>query len=128
MREVDCQSGGIFCMVVVEPVKLLLERHAAIRSRGGIILKVASSDIASLLLPSFRTTRSRFGIPLNLNEISTCNIKHPIDLAELIEKMDLTIWDEAPMMNRFCFEALDGSLCDIMRNKVPEAYNEPFGG
>ncbi|KAL6518025.1 hypothetical protein OROMI_033726 [Orobanche minor] len=101
---------------------------AAIRSRGGIVLNVASSGIASLLLPGGRTAHSRFAIPLNLNEISTCNIKQPSELAELIEKTDLTIWDEVTMMNRFCFEALDRSLRDIMRNKRSEAYNEPFGG
>ncbi|KAL6579134.1 hypothetical protein OROMI_009350 [Orobanche minor] len=101
---------------------------AAIRSKGVIVLNIASSGIGSLLLPGGRTAHSRFVIPLNLNEISTCNIKQPSELAELIEKIDLTIWDEAPMMSRFCFEALDRSSRDIMRNKRPEAYNEPFGG
>ncbi|KAL6501371.1 hypothetical protein OROHE_025018 [Orobanche hederae] len=79
---------------------------AAIRSRGGIVLNIASSGIASLLLPGGRTAHSRFTIPLNLNEISTCNIKQPSELAELIEKTDLTIWDEAPMMNSFVLKLL----------------------
>ena len=41
---------------------------------------------------------------------------------------NLIIWDEAPMMNRMCFEAFDRTLRDIMRN-VDDANNEkPFGG
>ena len=48
---------------------------AVIRSQGKIILNVASSEIAFLLLPGGRTTHSKFSIPLNLIELSTCNIK-----------------------------------------------------
>ncbi|KAL6580529.1 hypothetical protein OROMI_008553 [Orobanche minor] len=131
MRAVDSQSGGLYFLYGhggTGKTFVWKTLSAAIRSRGGIVLNVASSGIASLLLPGGRTAHSRFAIPLNLNEISTCNIKQPSELAELIEKTDLTIWDEAPMMNRFCFEALDRSLRDIMRNKRPEVYYEPFGG
>lgn len=48
---------------------------AALRSKGQIVLNVASSGIAYLLLPGGRTAHSRFSIPLNLTEDSTCNIK-----------------------------------------------------
>jgi len=42
--------------------------------------------------------------------------------------INLIIWDEAPMMNRMCFEAFDRTLRDIMRN-VDDANNDkPFGG
>lgn len=43
---------------------------AAIRSKGEIVLNVASSGIASLLLLGGRTAHSRFKIPLSLNEDS----------------------------------------------------------
>ncbi|XP_072064317.1 uncharacterized protein [Arachis hypogaea] len=59
---------------------------SALRSKGDIVLTVASSGIASLLLPGGRTAHSRFGIPLNLNEYSTCNIKQGSQLAELITR------------------------------------------
>ena len=49
---------------------------AAIRSKGQIVLNVASSGIASLLLSGGRTAHSRFRIPLNLTEDSVCHIKH----------------------------------------------------
>ncbi|XP_072086983.1 uncharacterized protein [Arachis hypogaea] len=52
---------------------------AAIRSRGEIVLNVASCGIASLLLSNGRTTHSKFKISLDLNEDSVCCIKKPLD-------------------------------------------------
>lgn len=101
---------------------------AALRSKGEIVINVASSGIASLLLPGGRTSHSRFKIPINPNEESTCNIKQGSPLAELIIKAKLIIWDEAPMMHRFCFEDLDRSLRDIMHFCNPLSLNLSFGG
>lgn len=97
---------------------------AAIRSKGDIVLNVASSGIASLLLPGGRTAHSRFGIPINPDEFSTCNMTPGSDLANLVKESSLIIWDEAPMMSKHCFESLDRSLADIM------GYTgiKPFGG
>ncbi|XP_057790213.1 uncharacterized protein LOC131007083, partial [Salvia miltiorrhiza] len=100
---------------------------AALRSKGDIVINVASSGIASLLLPGGRTAHSRFKIPLNPNEDSTCNIKQGSDLANLIIRAKLIIWDEAPMMHKFCFEALDKTLRDIMRFSCSYSYDVPFG-
>ncbi|XP_073302992.1 uncharacterized protein [Primulina huaijiensis] len=66
---------------------------AYMRSKGEIILNVTSSGIASLLLSGERTAHSRFAIPFNPNEESTCNIKQGSHLAELIVKSKLIIWD-----------------------------------
>uniref|UniRef100_A0A0V0IN61 ATP-dependent DNA helicase n=1 Tax=Solanum chacoense TaxID=4108 RepID=A0A0V0IN61_SOLCH len=90
---------------------------AAIRSKGDVVLTVASSGIASLLLPGGRTTHSRFVIPLNITENSTCNLKQGTPLAHLLIKTKLIIWDEAPMMHKHCFEALDKTLRDIIGYK-----------
>ena len=38
-------------------------------------------------------------------------------MAELLHKTELIIWDEAPAMGRFCYEALDRTLQDVMKNK-----------
>ncbi|XP_056862974.1 uncharacterized protein LOC108853762 [Raphanus sativus] len=97
---------------------------AAIRSRGDIVLNVASSGIASLLLPGGRTAHSRFSIPLNPDETSTCTLAHGSDQANLVKASSLIIWDEAPMMSKYCFEALDRSLSDI----VGKHDTQPFGG
>ena len=99
-----------------------------LRAKRKIVLTVASSGVASLLLPNGRTAHSRFRIPIDLDELSICDIKRGTKLADLIVKTDLIIWDEALMTNRQCFEALDRSLRDILSEKQTELENIPFGG
>ncbi|XP_072058284.1 uncharacterized protein [Arachis hypogaea] len=101
---------------------------AEIRSRGDIVLNVASSGIASLLLPNGRTAHSRFKIPLNITEDSVCNIKPGSPQAMLLLKAKLIIWDEAPMVSRYCYETLDKCLGDIMRYSPTYSKDLPFGG
>jgi hypothetical protein len=55
-----------------------------LRARKKIVLTVASSGVASLLLPNGRTAHSRFKIPLDIDESSVCDIKRGSILAELI--------------------------------------------
>ncbi|XP_019086304.1 PREDICTED: uncharacterized protein LOC109124934 [Camelina sativa] len=88
---------------------------ADIRSRGDIVLNVASSGIVALLMEGGRTAHSRFSIPIHVDEYKTCLIDVNSHLAELIREARLIIWDEAPMMNKYCFETLDRSLRDIMK-------------
>ncbi|XP_013673528.1 ATP-dependent DNA helicase PIF4-like [Brassica napus] len=78
-----------------------------LRSRKQIVLPVASSGITALLLPNGRTSHSRFNIPLKLDENKLFKITPGTMLAELIEKTDLIICDEAPMTDKHAFEALD---------------------
>jgi hypothetical protein len=49
-------------------------------------------------------------------------------LAELIQVAALIIWDEAPMTNRRCFEALDRTMRDILSEHIPRNALLPFGG
>nr|GFB77749.1 ATP-dependent DNA helicase PIF1-like [Tanacetum cinerariifolium] len=81
----------------------------ALRLEERIFLAVASSRIAFLLLPYGRNAHSCFKIPLNLHEDCICNIINN-QLANLLRECDLIIWDEAPMNDRRCFEALDRCL------------------
>ena len=60
---------------------------AAIRSQGETVLLVASSGIASLLLPKGKTTHSRFGIPIDINQDSICKgIQRNSELSALLHK------------------------------------------
>ncbi|GJZ46103.1 DNA helicase [Tanacetum coccineum] len=70
-----------------------------LRCQGKIVLVVASSGIASLLLPAGRTAHSRFKIPLDLTDTSS------------------------PMNDRQCFETLGRTLRDIL-----DQPNYLFGG
>ncbi|XP_073120000.1 uncharacterized protein [Henckelia pumila] len=131
MVSVDSNKGGMFFVYGYGGTgKTFVWKtlSAALRSKGEIVLNVASSGIASLLLPGGRTAHSRFAIPFNPNEESTCNIKQGSPLAELIVKSKLIIWDEAPMMHKFCFESLDRSMRDLMRFVNPSNFQLPFGG
>ncbi|XP_057426233.1 uncharacterized protein LOC130719634 [Lotus japonicus] len=99
-----------------------------LRSEKKIILNVASSGIASLLLPGGRTAHSLFSIPLSLNEDSCCGIPQGSPKAQLLQLTKLIIWDEAPMVSRYAFEALDRTLRDIMRFTIHDSCEKPFGG
>jgi hypothetical protein len=56
-----------------------------------------------------------FKIPIDLHDESTCNITQQMKVAELVRKADLIIWDEALMMHRRAFEAVDYTLRDLMQ-------------
>ncbi|GJZ67944.1 DNA helicase [Tanacetum coccineum] len=96
---------------------------SSLRSHGKIVLAVASSGIASLLLPAGRTTHSRFKLPLELTDESLCHAKKKSQLGNLLVETDLIIWDEALMNDKRCFETLDRTLRDLM-----SAPNVVFGG
>ncbi|GJW05360.1 ATP-dependent DNA helicase PIF1-like protein [Tanacetum coccineum] len=53
-------------------------------------------------------------------ENNTCGIKQNIQLAELMWEVQLIIWDEAPMTQRYAFEALDMTLRDTLGFKNTE--------
>jgi ATP-dependent DNA helicase PIF1 len=57
---------------------------AKLRSENKIVLAVASSGVASLLLPRGRTAHSRFKIPIDIDENSICNVKRGTMLSELL--------------------------------------------
>ncbi len=95
---------------------------ASVRIRGEIALAVASSGIAALLLEGGRTAHSRFKLPIDINEMSVCNVRKQSALARLIRETSLFIWDEAPMAHRLLFQAFDRMLKDLMDSDLP------FGG
>ncbi|XP_019184379.1 PREDICTED: uncharacterized protein LOC109179329 [Ipomoea nil] len=130
-QDIESNKGGLFFVYGYGGTrKTFLWRalSASIRSKGQIVLNVASSGIASLLLPGGRTAHSRFAIPISINEDSTCNIKQGGDLAELLIKTSLIIWDEAPMMHKHCFEALDRTMRDLLRFADSNSEMKTFGG
>jgi hypothetical protein len=99
-----------------------------LQGQGKIVLAVASSRIASLLLLGGRTTHSRFKIPIDLHDESTCNITQQMKVVELVRKADLIIWDEAPMMHHRTFEAVDRTLRDLMPLDDAHVIEKIFGG
>jgi hypothetical protein len=95
---------------------------------GKIVLAVASSGITSLLFLGGRTAHSRFKIPIDLHDESTCNITQHMKVAELVRKANMIIWDEALMMHCRAFEAIDRTLHDLMQLDDAQATKKIFGG
>jgi hypothetical protein len=95
---------------------------ALARSQGNIALAVASSGIAAQLLPGGKTAHSVFKIPLPVDDYSTCSVSKQCARAELLRRMRMVVWDEAPMCDRRSIEAVDRTLRFIREKEVP------FGG
>ena len=93
-----------------------------LRKAGHITIAIATSGIVATLLPGGITSHSRFKIPLTPDTSYTWSISKQTDLAILIRRATIIIWDEAPMVNRRTLESLDGEFKDIME------VNLPFGG
>jgi hypothetical protein len=77
---------------------------AGVRKQGKIAIAVASSEIAALLLTGGRTAHSRSKIPNKITGDSILSITKQIDLAELLRRTGLIIWNEAPMQHSHCAE------------------------
>nr|GEW90122.1 hypothetical protein [Tanacetum cinerariifolium] len=100
MNAVDNDKCGMFFVYGyggIEKTYVYKTMSAALRSKGEIVLNVASSDIAALLLEGVRTAHSRFAILIN---------------------------DDAPMVNRHCYEAFDRTLRDICRTDTTVASDK----
>ncbi|GJX58119.1 ATP-dependent DNA helicase PIF1-like protein [Tanacetum coccineum] len=108
--------------------KTFLYKTIIARLERMIVLVVASPGSASLLLSGGRTAHTRFVITLELIENSTYEIKQNTHLAELMQQVQLIIWDEAPITQKYAFEALDKMLRDILGYKNPEKRGQIFGG
>ncbi|EMD30624.1 hypothetical protein CERSUDRAFT_40924, partial [Gelatoporia subvermispora B] len=75
-------TGKTFCYTAI---------CAQLRSQGKIVLCVASSGIAALLLDTGRTVHSRFHVPINIHETSMCSIRKNDLLADLLRQTNLII-------------------------------------
>jgi hypothetical protein len=93
-----------------------------LRSQHKIVLCVASSGIAALLLRGGRTAHSTFKIPIPCHESSMCSFSKNSHLADLIRQTSLVIWDEAPMQHRHIVETVDRTFRDVLNS------DKPFGG
>ncbi|XP_062103329.1 uncharacterized protein LOC133814378 [Humulus lupulus] len=83
---------------------------ATVRSRNLVALASASSGVVASILPGGRTAHSRFKLPLDTDEKTTCYVSKQSALANLLRAAKLIIWDEAPMARKQHIEALDKIL------------------
>ena len=97
---------------------------STIRSERKIAIDTASSGLAATLLTGGKTVHSTFKVPLDITrtEWPFCSIKKGTALSRLIQDCHAIVTDEAPMLNKAVFEALDRTLKDI------RSTNEIMGG
>ncbi|XP_028083797.1 uncharacterized protein LOC114285017 [Camellia sinensis] len=109
---------------VPEQGKRFLYNTIALKCRSlcHIVIIVASSGIASLLLVRGRTSRSTFSILLDVLENSICGFSKQSLQAELFRETKLIIWNEVPMQHRHCVEVVDRTLWDTFDSE------KSFGG
>lgn len=86
------------------------------------VCTMAFTGIAATLLPQGKTVHKVFQLPVPLHSDSSSNIKLESQEAAYLKKIDVFIWDEAPMAPRYSIEIIDRILRDIMNN------DEIFGG
>ncbi len=96
---------------------------SALRGRSCVVLPTAASGIAAHLLPGGQTSHSKFKIPIPIK--NNCNISGADNspLGTLWRETALIIFDEASMLHRACYEAIDTTFRDVKRND-----SVPFGG
>ncbi|XP_076920615.1 ATP-dependent DNA helicase RRM3-like [Bidens hawaiensis] len=118
-KVVEKGKGGVFFIYGyggTDKTFLWKTLASSVRSKCLIVLNVASSGIASLLLTGGRTAHSRFKIPINLTEDSICSFDPQSKVADLIKQTSLIIWDETPMIHKYAFEAMDRIFKDILKS------------
>ncbi|XP_072087913.1 uncharacterized protein [Arachis hypogaea] len=95
--------------------KRLVSGYSYIDIHNSNIWNIQKCHFQRMLLPNGRIAHSRFKVPLSIGEDSICNIKPGSSLVRLISFSNLIIWDEAPMLSKFRYEALDKYFKDILR-------------
>lgn len=78
-------------------------------------------------MPGGRTAHSRFKIPLDVDEQSSYGINMGTNTVKLLHNTNLIIWDEAPMLKIYAFEAVDRTLRDIVGSVSAQNRLKPFG-
>jgi hypothetical protein len=87
---------------------------ATIRSKGLIAVATTTSGIAASIMPGGHTAHSVFKIPVKIIDGSICKFSKQSDMANLLRRAALIIWDKVDMTKRQSVETLDRSLQDIM--------------
>ncbi len=100
-----------------------------VRSTSDIVLSMASSGIAALLLEGVCTTHSRFKIPVTgLCGSSAYYVPLNSPQVALMRAAHLIVWDEAPMAHKHVFETVNRTFQHVMGVVDPTLKDMFFGG
>ena len=118
-------KGKMFCLNAAGGTGKTFVLNAlldAVRGDGFVALATASSGVAAQLMPNGTTVHSRFKVPINVQETSTCNFTSRDATGRLISMTKLIIIDEMTMQHKFVYECIDRSLRELI------SVDAPFGG
>ena len=118
-------KGKIFCLNAAGGTGKTFVLNAlldAVRGDGFVALATASSGVAAQLMQNGTTVHSRFKVPINVKQTSTCNFTSRDATGRLISMTKLIIIDEMTMQHKFVYECIDRSLRDLI------SVDTPFGG
>lgn len=90
------------------------------RSHNKCVCNMAFSGIAATVLKKGRTLHNRF--KFDINRDSTAGIELGSKEAKEIMETDVFIWDEAPMCPRFCLDAINNKMKELLKT------DKLFGG
>uniref|UniRef100_A0A7E4VEY3 ATP-dependent DNA helicase n=1 Tax=Panagrellus redivivus TaxID=6233 RepID=A0A7E4VEY3_PANRE len=92
-----------------------------LRHQGRRVLPVASTGVAAIMLHGGQTVHSAFRLPIDFDELRSLSAQDV--RAAIATRIDVLIWDEAPMQNHLIMRTVDNMLRDWTGNKL-----RPFGG
>ncbi|XP_022040807.1 uncharacterized protein LOC110943363 [Helianthus annuus] len=84
--------------------------------------------LRKLYLDSKRSKFNRKCIPSKVDSTSSSATQPNSEIANLLNEAKLIIWDEAPMVHKHAFEALDRTLKDVLSVSDSRNSELPFGG
>ncbi|XP_037931270.1 uncharacterized protein LOC119666067 [Teleopsis dalmanni] len=92
---------------------------AKVRMQGNIALALASSGIAATFLDGGRTAHWALKLPLNIHscENAVCNIKKHSNMAKVLQKCHIIVWDECTMAHKYSFGKFRGE--NILLPRIP---------
>ena len=107
--------GALFWMRLDEPGKIVIRVFQYLLELGcRSVISTMTSAVSVYLLERGRTARSAFKVPIPCDSESVCNIPLDPKLATQIQEADLIIWDKIEMCARYCIEAIELTLREII--------------
>ena len=118
---IDAENGGVIFLDApggTGKTFLLNFILGYVRRTRGEILATASSGIAATLLTQGKTVHSTFNVPLNIinKDNPSCALSRSSPKAIAIGISKAIIIDEAPMLHKKVYHAIDFSLKDVLDN------------
>eukprot|EP00918_Siedleckia_nematoides_P055805 GHVU01121782.1.p1 GENE.GHVU01121782.1~~GHVU01121782.1.p1 ORF type:complete len:996 (+),score=129.29 GHVU01121782.1:2365-5352(+) len=132
VQQLDHMDGSK-CMCILAgagtgKTKLLNHLLDMNRAEGRVAIAVSCTGITARQLDGGTTFHSRFRCPLDISDGVTLPIGAGTQLAQLLQRAWIIVWDEISMAHKNMMTALDKALRDICRETRLHPHPTPFAG